>query len=77
MITAIQIRYLRANNTKGSRFKAWSEFGSMTVPYDHALGYEGTVRKLAEDYCHKMEWFGIKLGFGKLPNGDIVATMGS
>jgi hypothetical protein len=74
---AIQIRYYGPTNTKGSRFKAWTEAGSMTVPYDYALGADGTVRKLAEDYCQKMEWLGMKLNFGTLPNGDHVATLGA
>ena len=73
---AIQIRYLGPTNARGSRFKAWTDAGSMTVSYDYALGGEGTARKLVEDYCHKMEWFGLNIGFGMLPNGDYVATLG-
>lgn len=74
MMKAIQIRYLAPTDTKGSRFKAFTEAGSMTAPYDYALDHEHNALALAEAYCKKYAW-DRPTGFGSLPNGDYVATL--
>ena len=71
---AIQIKYLSATNTKGSRWKAWTEAGSMTVGYNYALDSQGNALELATAYCEKYGWSKPK-GIGSIPNGDYVVTL--
>lgn len=71
---AIQIKYLGATNRTGSRFKAWTDAGSMAVGYNHALDASENALELAKAYCVKFNWPAPK-GFGSLPNGDYVATL--
>ena len=53
---AIITKYLPATETKGSRFKATAEAGSVVVPYDHALDTEGNHIAAAKALCKKMGW---------------------
>jgi hypothetical protein len=58
---AIQIKYLGATNSKPSRLKAWTEATQ--------------ARNIADRYATERQWPQVS-GFGVLPNGDYVATMG-
>tara|TARA_R110000787_G_scaffold284410_1_gene398069 strand:- start:170 stop:403 length:234 start_codon:yes stop_codon:yes gene_type:complete len=71
---AIQIRYYGPTSTKGSRFRAWTEAGSMTVGYDYDFEFEGNALELAKAYCAKHNW-SAPAGIGSLPNGDFVVTL--
>ena len=73
---AIQIKYLSATNTKGTRLKAFTDAGTMTVGYDYSLDHQNNALALARDYCKKYEW-SEPVGIGMLPNGDYVATLES
>ena len=71
---AIQIKYLSATNTKGARYKAWTEAGSLTEAYDYSLDHKDNALALAKAYCAKFGWSEPK-GIGSIPNGDYVATL--
>ena len=72
---AIQIKYLSATDTKGSRLKAWTDAGSITEPLDYSLNLDEQSMRLAERYIKKQDWSSNVTGFGSLPNGDYVATI--
>ena len=72
---AIQIKYLSATDTKGSRLKAWTDAGSITEPLDYALNLDAHALQLAERYIKEQDWGVDVTGFGSLPNGDYVATI--
>ena len=74
---AIQIKYLSPTNTRGSRFKAFTDAGSMVEPMDYALNPSEQARQLADKYIEKMGWQSKVTGFGSLPNQDYVATIGA
>ena len=73
---AIQIRYLSPTNTKGSRLKAFTDAKSITEPLDYEMNIEDQAFALAVNYVHRMGWNRRITGFGGLPNGDFVATLG-
>lgn len=74
---AIQVKYLPCTNTKPSRLKAWTEGGQLIESYNHAGGIEAHARDIADKYIKHMGWEGVGIvGFGSLPNGDWVATLG-
>lgn len=72
---AIQVRYLSATNTRGARYKAFTDAGSMTVGFDYALDHEDNALVLARAYCKKYGW-SEPTGIGSIPNGDYVVTLG-
>ena len=71
---AIQIKYLGATNTKPSRFVASTEAGRLTKAYDYGFEAHQNAYALAQEYCDKYGW-GKVYGFGKLENGNYVATL--
>lgn len=73
---AIQIKYLAATNTLGVRLKATTDAGSIIEGRDYALTAEQQAFTLAERYIKEKGWNNITAGFGTLPNGDYVYTMG-
>lgn len=73
---AIQIKYLSPTNTKGSRLKAFTDAGSITEALDYSYSIEQQAEKLAARYIKKKNWQSKITGFGCLPNGDFVATIG-
>lgn len=73
---AIQIKYLAPTNTRGSRLKAFTDAGSMTEGLDYSLSIEKQAADLAARYVRKQQWQSKITGFGCLPNGDYVATIG-
>lgn len=66
---AIQTRYLKPTDTKGSRIKAWAAAGSITIGYPHELSGQACHRKAAEALAAKFGWDTELLG-GQLENGD-------
>jgi len=75
---AIQIRYLPATNTLGARYKAFTDAGSLTIGRNYGVDGETQAKQLAYAYCRKHNWHGPlnNVGFGTLPNGDYVFTIG-
>lgn len=55
---AIETKYLRATNTKGSRIKASAWAGSVTAPYDYALSAEQNHRAAAMALVETLDWHG-------------------
>lgn len=75
---AIQVKYIGPTNTRGTRVKAFADCGlSVIEPRDYALNYDEQARNAAIKLIAKMEWNVDITGFGVLPNGDYVATLGS
>jgi len=72
---AIQIRYLCPTNTKGARLKAFTDAGTITVSREYGNEPADQARELAQSYADKYNW-GKVCGFGTIPNGDYVATIG-
>jgi hypothetical protein len=72
---AIQIKYLGATNSKPSRLKAWTEAGTIVESLDYSINLWTQARNIADRYATERQWPQVS-GFGVLPNGDYVATMG-
>jgi hypothetical protein len=53
---AITTKYLPATNFRGSRIKATAQAGSVTVPWDDALGVEANHRQAACALMAKFGW---------------------
>ena len=73
---AIQIKYLGPTYTKGARLKAFTEAKSIVASREFDLNVDVQALKLAKEYIHEMAWNAEITGFGCLPNGDYVATIG-
>lgn len=66
---AIQVKYIPATNTKGSRFKAWIKGNSITNSYDYRLSTFENAKIAANDLKDKLHWpTDIVLIGGLLPN---------
>lgn len=75
---AIQIKYLGPTNTKGARLKAYTEAGALIESRSYEDNADVQARKLASKYIKAKGWDNCRVtGFGGLPNGDYVATIGS
>lgn len=75
---AIIIKYLPATNTMGVRLKAIAEAGSLTESRKYELDVHDQARALAEKFIAQIFQGNCKLyGFGCLPSGDYVATLGA
>lgn len=74
---AIQIKYLPPTNTRGTRLKVWAE-GMKPEIYnrDYELEPCDQARILGAAWAHKHWQQTSDLGFGSLPNGDYVMTIG-
>jgi hypothetical protein len=69
---AIQVKYIPATNTKGSRWKAIAEgVKPVTVPLQYGDRDAGAYHA-AWCLCEKYGWRGDTLTVGTLPNGDWV-----
>ena len=76
---AIQVKYLGATNTKGSRIKAFIQGHSLTIGY-HTVLYKingndepesNLYKYVAEQLIKKLEWNNVEiLGGGLLPNNE-------
>jgi len=73
---AIQIKYLPATNTLGARLKAFTEAGAITESVNYSANLNNQAFALAERYVEAKGWNVISAGFGQLPNGDYVYTLG-
>jgi len=67
---AIEVKYLGPTNFKGSRYKAWTDGGSVTLSTDYALNSEENHKEAAKALCKKMNWHGI-LAQGSTPKIDV------
>lgn len=56
MAQAITVKYFGPTNTKGSRFKAECDAGSMYVSYDYALNIEDNYMQAARALIRKLGW---------------------
>lgn len=76
---AIQIKYLPETNHRGVRLKVLAEgFKPLIVSRNYGLDVCEQARCCAEVYIDKIFNGNCKLyGFGCLPNGDYVATLGA
>lgn len=55
----IETKFHGPTDTKGARVSASSYgFGSVTLPWDHALTSEGNHKAAAKAFMDKCEWFG-------------------
>lgn len=71
---AIQVKFLCPTNTLGSRYKAFCEAGSLTVPADHSLNVSDNKAAACAALVRKLGWKGTWVG-GGLPNGDEVFVL--
>jgi hypothetical protein len=55
---AIETKYVKATNTRGSRIKATAWGGSITIGYDYALDTDGAHKAAADALIAKMGWSG-------------------
>jgi hypothetical protein len=76
---AIQVKFLPATNTRGTRVKAITAAWTKTIPYSYDLDDFGNARKAATELLNLSGWAsdGIEInGSGSLPCGDYVFTVG-
>lgn len=75
---AIQIKILPPTNTKPMRLKAWTKAGTIVEDRHSEKDVIEQVVELAYRYAEEMGWLDHSkiTGFGCLPNGDHVATLG-
>lgn len=62
MSQAIVTKYIPATNTKGSRVKATSWAGSVTVNYEHGLNADQNHLAAAKSLAEKFGWKGSFVG---------------
>jgi len=72
---AILIKYLSATNTRGAKYKATTDAGSLLVSPDHCCEANDMVKRIANKYIEHFNWDCVVSGVGILPNGDCVATL--
>jgi len=53
---AIQTRFLGPTNTRGSRYKAVCDAGSLTLESDHSLGSEDNHVRVARALLARLKW---------------------
>lgn len=69
---AIQVKYISATSSRGSRWKALaSSLPPITVPFQYA-DKDGGAKYAAAMLCEKYGWKWERLVEGQLPNGDMV-----
>jgi hypothetical protein len=64
MRQAIKTKYLGPSNVRGARVKASSDAGSVTLPWNHALGIEDNHAAAAKVLAEKWGWGGRWFGGG-------------
>lgn len=78
MLQAIEVKYLGPTQTRGSRWKATAQAGSLTVPMDYELDHGGNAERAARLLVARLDWDDwATLHGGALPNGDYVFTLSS
>jgi hypothetical protein len=72
---AIQTKYLKATNTRGSRIKAWvsGRDWSATIPYPHELSYEQAYFAAAKAFVKKynLDWNTEGMHYGGTEHGYV------
>lgn len=73
---AIEVKYLPATNTRGSRLKAstLTQGQSMTESIDSSINSDKQALQLAYKLCNRMEW-NVLLNGGQFPDGTYVFTI--
>lgn len=74
---AIQITYIPATNKRDTWLKAWTEAGHISEPISYDIDADKQAKRLARRYARELGWEVRISGFGTLPNGDWVATLGA
>ena len=69
---AIMVKGLGPTNNRGTRVKATSQAGSLTLAWDYSKNTDGNMIAAAEALAAKLDWIGPgqRLAGGVLPNGD-------
>jgi len=70
-LAAIEVKCLSATNTKGTRLKAISQAGTLTVGRDYSLDWNDNAWEAARALIEKLEWNG-NWRMGHLVNGNVV-----
>lgn len=68
---AIQVKYLAATNTKGTRLKAFCMQDHITINYCHSLNKQQNAIVAVTGLLQKLEWEGNWVG-GEINNGSYV-----
>jgi len=66
---AIHVRFIGPTDTRGSRYKATAQAGSVTIHSDHALNPSDNAAKAALSLAVKLGWSG-EMVAGGLPDGS-------
>lgn len=66
MRQAITTKYLGPTDHRGARIKASASAGSITIPYSHELGPQGSHEAAARALADKFGWAGNMVGGGTL-----------
>jgi hypothetical protein len=66
---AIHVKFLCPTDTRGSRYKAIAQAGSVTVHSDYALNPSDNAAKAALSLAVKLGWTGEMVG-GGMPDGS-------
>ena len=72
---AIHVRFYGPTNTRGSRYKATCQAGSVSVPSTHSLNPSDNAARAAAALCQKLGWTNEHYGDlieGGLPDGSYV-----
>lgn len=73
MNQAIKTKFLGPTNTRGSRYKASCDAGSVTVGANHALNSERNHVAAMQALAKKLGWVGTWVG-GGIGNGYVFVT---
>jgi hypothetical protein len=76
MYQAITTKYFSPGNVRGSRVKATAAAGSVTLPWDHAVGYTENHRRAAEALAKKYDWKGTYFGGALHDDGYVFVCAG-
>lgn len=52
----IQTKYIGPSDSRGSRIRAWCDFGSISIPYPHQLSGQAVYRAAADALVVKLGW---------------------
>ena len=56
---AIQVKYIGPTNTRGSRYKAFCQAGSLNrVPASYSMNLGDNYKRAAEELANKLGWHG-------------------
>lgn len=65
---AIQTKFMAPSRGRGTRVKAWVEWSSLSLPYDHSLTAHENHVAAAIALCRQIGWSGSFIQ-GDLPSG--------